>query len=257
MNNDGPALAPAPQIHFRAEGAPQLLFNVGFFGRAAAGSRRTPTLAHQSLHQLFRLAHRQAALEHRLGRGGLCLRRRQCQQCPGVPFAQIPASQRLTHRGRKLEQSQRVADAGPALADVPGHLVVRQAEVLDELPITLGRLERIEVLALEVLDQRQLETLTLVRQTDDHRDRRQAGQARRLQAALAGDEKVSAAVGRRRDEQRLQHAVLANRGGQFVQLPARDFTPRLPWVGADLVHGYRLRRALAAGRLRPAGNQRV
>ena len=47
--------------------------------------------------------------------------------------------------------------ADAALADPGGHLVVGEVEVLDQLLVGGRLLERVEVLAVEVLDQRLLE----------------------------------------------------------------------------------------------------
>ena len=62
----------------------------------------------------------------------------------------------------------------------------------------LGFFERRQVLALQVLDQRQLEHLGVVDVADDHRQLAQADLDRRLVAPLAGDdlEAVAALAGR-------------------------------------------------------------
>jgi hypothetical protein len=49
---------------------------------------------------------------------------------------------------------------------------VREGEPVDELPIRGGLLDRVEVLALEVLDQGKLELLASRRLPDDRRDAR-------------------------------------------------------------------------------------
>src|SRR3989304_928537 len=91
-----------------------------------------------------------------------------------------PPRQRRANGGRELEQAQCVADGRPALADAPTYFFMGQAEVLDQLAIALGRLERGQVFSLEVLDQRQLRGLPFLRQPNDDRNRRQPGEARRL-----------------------------------------------------------------------------
>ena len=82
----------------------------------------------------------------------------------------------------------------------------RERELVDELAVGARRLDRVEVLALEVLDERELELLAIGELADDRRDALQAGEPRGADAALAGDELV--AVDRLGDEDRLDHAVL-------------------------------------------------
>ncbi len=70
-----------------------------------------------------------------------------------------------------------------------------------------GRLDRVEILALEVLDQRELELVAVGELADDGRDALEPGRWRGPQPALAGDELV--AVDRLGHEDRLEDAVLA------------------------------------------------
>ena len=58
-----------------------------------------------------------------------------------------------------------------------GDVVLAEAELVDELPVGVGRLDRVEVLALEVLDERELELLAVGELADDRRDPLEAGRA--------------------------------------------------------------------------------
>ena len=70
--------------------------------------------------------------------------------------------QQVLDGGRKPEQAQRVGDRRTALADPAGDLVVGQLEVLDQL-LERGRLlERGQIVAVEVLDQRLLDRADVV-----------------------------------------------------------------------------------------------
>ena len=60
-------------------------------------------------------------------------------------------------RRRQLEQAQRVGHHGAALADLGRHFFLRELKLLDELRVALRLFDRVEVLALEILDQRQFE----------------------------------------------------------------------------------------------------
>src|SRR3954468_11612553 len=72
---------------------------------------------------------------------------------------------RLDHRKRlvrQLEQADQVRDGDAAAAHAPGHLLLGQAEVLDQRRAGSRLLDRVEVLAGHVLDQRELEPFALV-----------------------------------------------------------------------------------------------
>ena len=86
---------------------------------------------------------------------------------------------------RELQDAQTVRDRGPALADPASDVVVREFEVLDELLIRRGLLERIECLALHVLDDRLLEGERVVGHSDDRGDALEPDLARRAPPALA------------------------------------------------------------------------
>ena len=90
-----------------------------------------------------------ASCSWRLGRG--------CRAAPGHGRPTAALRQQLLDGGRELEQTQRVGDRRPALADPRGHLLLGQAEVLDQLLVGRRLFEGVEVLAVEVLDQRLLD----------------------------------------------------------------------------------------------------
>ena len=99
-----------------------------------------------------------------------------------------------------------------ASTDAGRDLVLAEPELLDELAIGVRRLERIEVFALEVLDEREFELLAIGELADDGRDPVEAGGLGRAQPALTGDELV--AVDRLGDQDRLEDAVLDDARGQ-------------------------------------------
>ena len=82
----------------------------------------------------------------------------------------------------------------------------------------LRLLDRVEVLADHVLDQRRLQALGLGLVADDRRHLLQAGLLGGAPAALAGDQLV-AAVGEGADEQRLDDAAGLDRGGEARPAP--------------------------------------
>src|SRR5690606_23352076 len=120
------------------------------------------------------------------------------------------------------EQAQQVAGRAARAADRLGGLLVRVAELVDQAPYTLCLLERIEVLALDVLDQGERERRLVVGLAHDDRYFIQFGDARRPEAPLARDDLVAArpAVarldGQGPDHDGLHHAVLADRSREFL-----------------------------------------
>ncbi len=67
---------------------------------------------------------------------------------------ELPLLHHLGDFGRELEQSQQIADRGAGSAHRIGGLLMRDAELRDQ-PFECARLfQRIQVLALDVLDQR-------------------------------------------------------------------------------------------------------
>ena len=126
---------------------------------------------------------------------------------PAVALGQPAVGDRGLDAGREVEQPQRVGDRRAGAPDARRDLVLAEPELLDELAVGVGRLERVEVLALEVLDERELELLAVGELADDGRDALEAGGLGGAEAPLAGDELV--AVDRLGDEDRLEDAVLA------------------------------------------------
>ena len=84
-----------------------------------------------------------------------------------------------------------------------------QREVLDELLVRRRFFERVELFALDVLDDRVLEHRGVVCDPNDRGNRLKADSARRAPAALAGDQLVRTVLSRT-DQDRLEHANFAD-----------------------------------------------
>ena len=95
----------------------------------------------------------------------------------------------------------------------------------------LGFFERRQVLALDVLDQRQLQHLAIVDVADDDRQLVQPGLDRGVVAALAGDDLVARAA--LAHDQRLDDALLGDRRDQLRQVA--HGLARLVGIRVDLV----------------------
>ena len=119
----------------------------------------------------------------------------------------------------EVEQAQRVGDRRARPPDPVGDCSWREPELVDELAVGEGGLDRVEVLALEVLDERELELLAVGELADDRRDPVQAGRDRGPEATLAGDELV--AVEGLGHEDRLDDAVLGDARRERARAPPR------------------------------------
>ena len=88
-------------------------------------------------------------------------------------------------------------------------IVLRMAVTLDELAVTLRLLDRVQVLALDVLDQRDLGCGRSVNFANDRRNGVQAGTLRRAPSALSRDDLEPVTMGPKQN--RLKDAALGNR----------------------------------------------
>ena len=146
------------------------------------------------------------------------------EESPGMTHREPALVHQLLDRRRELEQTERVGDRRAALADLRGDRLVGEPEVLDELLVRGSLLERVEVVAVEVLDQRVLERGGVVGLAHQCRDPVEPDAPRGAPPPLACDQLE--AVLDRSDEHRLEHADLADRvrqspEGLFVEVRAR------------------------------------
>jgi hypothetical protein len=139
----------------------------------------------------------------------------------------LPSRNKFEHCFGQAEQAQRVGHRGPALADAFGDGLVRQAEVLLQGGVGLGFFDRVQVAALQVLDQRQLEQAAVVDRVEN-RDRHlgEARKARGAPPALAGDDRVSPSPIRGYDD-RLDDSLLFDRVREGLQIGLFEASTRL------------------------------
>ena len=117
--------------------------------------------------------------------------------------------------GGQFQQAQSVGHHGAALADFGRDFLLRELELLDELGVTLGFFDGIEVLALEVLDERQFQHGAVVGLAEDDRHLGQAEQLGRPPAAFARNQ-LQPVVAFAHDK-RLHNALFLDRVGQFAK----------------------------------------
>jgi hypothetical protein len=139
---------------------------------------------------------------------------RRTQQRLCVPRAQTPIRNHRFDRFRQREQTQRVGNGGARLAQPLRNLFLREIVRFDQLRHAGGFFERIEIVALQILDNRNFQTLQVG--TRPH-DRGNAGPLQHragAPAAFSRDELVPLAA--LAHENRHEHAMLDDRGLEFV-----------------------------------------
>jgi hypothetical protein len=187
------------------------------------------------VHELLGLAHRQSLRRDPLRRADLPLAVER-EQRPAMAHFDLAVEEERLHRFREVEQPQQVGRRGARAADRVGGLLVGQLELVDQAMHALRFLQRIEVFALDVLDQRHRERRLVGDLAHDDRHFLQAGQARGAPATLAGDDLVALGVDRTHED-RLHQALYLDRGGELaerglVHPGARLVLPRLQPVDA-------------------------
>jgi hypothetical protein len=113
-----------------------------------------------------------------------------------------------------------------------------------EAAISLRLLDRVEIGALDVLDQRDLERLGLAELAHDSGDLVEVCPLRGSPAPLAGDDLEAVAVGA--DHDRLDDSALLDRGGELRQCGLVEGAPGLAGVRLNARSGDHLNAAAAA-----------
>ncbi len=131
------------------------------------------------------------------------------------------------------------------LVDELAERLLGVAVIGDELAIAFRFLDRVEVLALDVLEQGDLERLGIGKIAHDHRHFVESRLLGRAPAPLAGDDLVAMAV--RPDQDRLEHAARLDRGGELVERLLVEMAARLVEMRLDAGHRHQLDPAARRG----------
>jgi hypothetical protein len=133
---------------------------------------------------------------------------------------------------RQVQQPERVGDVRAGAADLARQFLVGGTEIVQELLVGRGLFQRVELLAVQVLDQGVPQQLVVLGLLDDGADLGQPGPLAGAPSALAHDELIPAGPGRT-DHHRLQQADLPDGFGQLVERLVVEGLPRLPGVRRD------------------------
>ncbi len=129
-----------------------------------------------------------------------------------------------------------MATVARSLPTAAAIVFLRQLKFVGEPPVGERFFDRIQVLALDVFDQRHLEQRSLLARRDvanDDRDAQQAGELRGAPAALAGDDLK--AIADLADDDRLDDAVRLDRLRQLLQPRIVDRAARLKVVRREAI----------------------
>ncbi len=132
----------------------------------------------------------------------------------------------LLHGKRQLEQADRVADLGARPPDAARELLLGDAEVREQLLVRRRLLERVQLGAVQVLEQGVAQQVLVGRVADDRGDRGEPGLARGTGATLAHDELVRAVTDVAHDDG-LQHAELADAVDELGEIVGVEVRARL------------------------------
>ena len=194
--------------------------------------RRSPRLA--ALDPLAELDEGELVAGHLVGELLALLRVLDLHQLVGVRQRVLAQRHELPDLGRCVGEAQPVLEVALVLAHLLGELPDAVPVLADHAVVHRRLVERRDVLALEVLDDRDLERGVVVDVLDDRGDRQLARDLRRAPAALARDQ-LEAAVVERSDEDRLQDAVLADGRRHLLEGFLVERHARVLRVGFDAV----------------------
>ena len=150
-----------------------------------------------------------------------------------VDQRQHVAGQQVLDLRHETRQADALIDVALGLAEGRRDVVDRPAR-RDQALVADALVEWVDVLAVEVLDDRRFVSRGIIEFEDTRGHRRAARELRGTQPPCAGDQHEPVAVGA--DEDRLQHAVTTDAGGQFVEAGLGE---RAPWIGRRFVDDIR------------------
>ena len=165
-----------------------------------------------------------------------------------MPHLQRAIGHARLHAGGQFEQSQQICDVTARFVDDPGQHFLGMPEFPRKLLICLRFLDRVKVLALDILDQRDLERSRIVEVANDDRDLVQPRALRRPPAALSRHDLIIMTM--RPHDDRLDQPARRDRCREFVEQMIVEMTPRL--IGMRRHRAYR-QHAHPGGRRRARG----
>src|SRR6185437_655198 len=153
------------------------------------------------------------------------------EECASMAETQRRLFDHLLNRFRESENAKEVRDRRAIFRDRVGDLLLRELELVDEATVAARFVDRVQVGALEILDEGENEQGAIVEIANDRGDLGPAEVGRGAEAPLAGDEleRVAASA----DGDGLQQAAHLERGLELGELCRIEIAPRLEWIRPD------------------------
>ncbi|MNN29487.1 hypothetical protein D3C81_1430910 [compost metagenome] len=161
-----------------------------------------------------------------------------------MAHVEVARHQHGLHRRRQVQQAQQVGHGAARAAHRLGGLLVRKPELADQAHDALRLFQRVQVFALDVLDQRHRGRGLVGHVLDQHRHLVQARELRRAVTTFARDDLVAIRFGHAPHQDRLHQALRADTGGKLLQRAFVHACTRLVLAGLQLVHVQHAGRAL-------------
>ena len=124
-----------------------------FVIRSGFGTRGLPCGSQALAHYLFHGAHRQPLFQYFLVEAELVLGIFQTEDGARMPHVDVLVAQTELDFSRKTQKAQMVGDSGAFLAQALGKALLGESVFVDQLLEAESHLDRVEVLALYVLDE--------------------------------------------------------------------------------------------------------
>jgi hypothetical protein len=150
-----------------------------------------------------------------------------------VADGHAPLCDEELHVAMQIEQAHRVGDTGSGLADTRGDFVLLERKFLGEADVACGFFHRVEILALEVLDECHFQNITIGGLALDDRHSGESEFAGGTPTSFTSDE-FELTIHSAHDE-RLDDAVLTDRLHQIIKWRFTELKARLQGAGNHLI----------------------
>ncbi len=160
---------------------------------------------------------------------------REAEQSASVALGDHVLANGINHGFGQLQESDQIRDCRPVQTQPAGKLLLSTAVAIQIVSKRSCFVDRVEILALEVLHHRELENPLIIEIQDPGRNLMKLSLDTRSKTSLARYELIALARGP--DQDRLQHPVLTQRVSQRCDFLGVEIPARLKRIGIDLIDG--------------------
>ena len=200
---------------------------------------------------MLRFADAEAIADHFLGDVLLRIGTGDAENGASVAEAKQTGADVTLDVGMELENAEEVRDGGAIFADFYRGFFLGEIEIFDQLAVAERFFNRVEILALEILDEGEFENFAVVSFADEDGKFGEAGELGGAPATFAGDEFIRPVA--RADDERLKDSLLFDGVGEFLDRILGEIFAGLKWARDDAGDGNALH--LLAGRFCRGGSR--